>query len=214
MSTTEDVKSKIRALNPENKFFRELELTYQQQHFEREQPQSYLQRICELFAAIGGNTIVEIGCMRNVLKHPIEEIHPECCNDGHSTYVWCTTGANVISVDISRRAVWRARRSCREFDNCRIVRADGLKFLETCTAMIDLLYLDAWNVHAHIPYAESHLIAYLKAKDRLSERNIIAMDDTDIASGGKGKYLIPYLQHEGYEILVQGRQTIALRETT
>ncbi|MGB3051098.1 MAG: class I SAM-dependent methyltransferase [Polyangiales bacterium] len=213
MSTIEDVKANIRSLNPENKFFAETELTDQQQHFEREKPQPYLQRTCELFAAIGGRTIVEIGCMRAMLKHPIEEIHPVCCNDGHSTYVWCTTGADVTSVDISRRAVRRARKSCRKFDNCRIIHADGLKFLETYTGTIDLLYLDAWNVHAHIPYAESHLIAYLKAKDKLSERNIIAVDDTDIASGGKGKYLIPYLQYEGYEILVQGRQTIAFRET-
>ena len=212
MSEIEDIKSKIMALNPENKFFSELELTYRQQHFEREKPQSYLQRTCELFAAMGGKTIVEIGCMRTVLKHPIEEINPVCCNDGHSTYVWCTTGANVISVDISRRAVWRARKSCRKFDNCQIIRADGVRFLETGT--IDLLYLDAWNVHAHIPYAESHLIAYLKAKEKLSESNIIAIDDTDIASGGKGKFLVPYLQYEGYEILVQGRQTIALKETS
>ena len=61
--------------------------------------------------------------------------------------------------------------------------------------------------------AGPRVIAYLKAKDRLSERNIIAVDDTDMASGGKGKYLLPYLQHEGYEILLQGRQTIARRET-
>jgi hypothetical protein len=61
-------------------------------------------------------------------------------------------------------------------------------------------------------YAENHLTAYLKAKPRLNKTNIIAIDDTDIGKGGKGRYLVPVLMDDGYQILVKGRQTIALKE--
>lgn len=208
----EAIKAEIRGLNPHNKFFELDKLTKQQQHYEREKPKRYLELTCDLLRALGGTTIVEIGCMRVKLTHPIDEVQPVCCNDGHSTYVWAATGLNVTSVDISRSAVRKARHSCRSFDNCTILRADGLAFLESFDGKIDFLYLDAWDVKGHLPFAENHLIAYLKAKDKLSENNIISIDDTDIARGGKGRFLVPYLEYEGYEILVRGRQTIALKE--
>ena len=52
----------------------------------------------------------------------------------------------------------------------------------------------------------------LEKSDLLVLTNIISIDDTDICNGGKGRLLIPVLRVEGYQILVQGRQTIALKE--
>ena len=75
-----------------------------------------------------------------------------------------------------------------------------------------MLYLDAWDIESDIDYAENHLLAYLKAKPKLSKTHIIDIDDTDIGGGGKGRLLIPVLKAEGYQILVQGRQTISLME--
>jgi len=57
-------------------------------------------------------------------------------------------------------------------------------------------------------------LAYLTAKDKLNARNIIAVDDTDIGNGGKGRLLLPVLKEEGYNILVSGRQTIALQDVS
>jgi len=74
-----------------------------------------------------------------------------------------------------------------------------------------LLFLDAWDVVPNTSYAENHLLAYLTAKDKLNDRNIIAVDDTDIGNGGKGRLLLPVLKADGYDILVSGRQTIALK---
>ena len=80
-------------LSLKEKVFEDVELTYEQQMYERGRPKKYLEMTIELFNAIGGKSIVEIGCMRTTLTHPISEMHPECCNDGHSTYFWCTTGS-------------------------------------------------------------------------------------------------------------------------
>jgi|SRR3989338_1424523 len=211
LEEVEKVKARIPALNFNDKVYETADLTPHEQIYVRGKPRRYLDLACELLDAINGKVIVEIGCMRTKLTHPLSEFHPACCNEGHSTLVWCQTGAQVFSVDVDWRAVRKAKRHCREFKNCRIYRKDGIKFLEHFRKKIDLLYLDAWDTVANTPYAENHLIAYLKAKDKLSDINIISIDDTDVAKGGKGRLLIPVLKAEGYDILVQGRQTIALK---
>jgi len=208
------IKEKIAVLNLNEKVCSGLNLTSDQQFYERGKPKKYLEATLELFKAIEGETIVEIGCMRSPLTHPLTEMHPLCCNDGHSTYFWCTSGAEVVSVDISRAAVKVARKSCKKFKNCKIIRGDGIKFLEKFKKKIDLLFLDAWEAVPDTDYAENHLLAYLKAKPKLNKTHIIAIDDTDIGDGGKGRLLIPVLKAEGYQILVQGRQTIALKENS
>lgn len=185
MKTVKEIKERIATLSLKEKIFEDIELTYEQQMYERGKPKKYLEMTIELFNAIGGKSIVEIGCMRTMLTHPISEMHPECCNDGHSTYFWCTTGANLISVDIDRKAVSRARKSCKRFKNCKFLCNDGIKFLEKFKDKIDLLFLDAWDVIPNTSYAENHLLAYLKAKDKLNRANIISIDDTEIGGGGR-----------------------------
>lgn len=202
---------KIKTLNSAEKKFAHADLTLEEQQ-ERGKPKKYLEAVIELFFAMSGKTIVEIGCMRQPMNHPMSEMR-KCCNDGHSTYFWCTTGAQVFSVDIDFKAVRIARKSIREFKNGKVVWGDGLKFLKRFKSKIDLLFLDAWDVVPGCRYAENHLLAYLAAKDKLSERNIIVIDDTDIGNGGKGRLLLPVLTAEGYNILVSGRQTIALKST-
>src|SRR4030043_535458 len=214
VNTINIIKEKIAVLNLNEKVYSGIDLTYEQQVYERGKPKKYLEAALELFKALGGKTIVEIGSMRSPLTHPLTEMHPPCCNDGHSTYFWCTSGAAVVSVDICRAAVKVARKSCKEFKNCKIVRGDGIKFLEKFKKKIDLLFLDAWDVVPDTDYAENHLLAYLKAKSKLNKTNIIAIDDTYIGNGGNERLLIPVLKTEGYKILVQGRQTIALKETS
>ena len=211
MDKLQKIINKIRTLNQGEKTFEHVNLTLDEQQ-ERGKPKKYLEASIELFHAMSGKTIVEIGCMRQPMTHPISEMH-KCCNDGHSTYFWCTTGAQVFSVDIDFKAVRIARKNIREFKNGKISWGDGLKFLKKFKGKIDLLFLDAWDVIPDGKYAENHLLAYLAAKDKLSVRNIIVIDDTDIGNGGKGRLLLPVLEADGYEILVKGRQTIALKNT-
>lgn len=149
--------------------------------------------------------------MRQPMNHPIDELHPPCCNDGHSTIYWCLSGARVYSADISLGVVLLAKKCLREYRNGKVVWSDGLKFLRKFKGRIDLLFLDAWDVLPGTQYAENHLLAYLAAKDKLQKRNIVVIDDTDIGGGGKGRLLLPVLQADGYDILVSSRQSIALR---
>jgi hypothetical protein len=209
MAVTQKLKERIGTLNHGEKRFSHINLTLDEQQ-ERGKPKKYLEAAIELFSVMSGKTIVEIGCMRQPMTHPLSEMH-KCCNDGHSTYFWCTTGAQVFSVDIDLKAVRIARKSIREFKNGKVLWGDGLKFLKKFRGKIDLLFLDAWDVIPECKYAENHLLAYLVAKDKLSDRNIIAIDDTDIGNGGKGRLLLPVLKADEYEILVSGRQTIALK---
>ena len=92
--------------------------------------------------------------------------------------------------------------------NWNVYNGDGIKFLKDFKGTIDLLFLDAWDVHYGSPYAEKHLEAYEVAKDKLSKKHIISIDDTDIANGGKGKLLIPHLLNNNYKLIVSGRQTM------
>ncbi|MDY6830671.1 MAG: hypothetical protein SWC96_02335 [Thermodesulfobacteriota bacterium] len=214
MDKIQEIKNKIKTLNNGEKQFEHVELTLEEQQ-QRGKPKKYLEMAIDLFKAISGKTILEIGCMRQPMNHPISEVHHQCCNDGHSTYFWCTTGARVYSVDIDFKAVVRiAKKNIREFKNCHIFWQDGLKFLKKFHGNIDLLFLDAWDVVPGGKYAENHLLAYLAAKDKLSDRNIIIIDDTDVGNGGKGRLLLPVLDADGYETLVRGRQTITFKNNS
>jgi SAM-dependent methyltransferase len=189
--------------------FEEVELPVEVHMYRRAKPKPYMEAALALFRAIGGETIVEIGCMRDPLEHPIDVIQPYCCNDGHSTYFWALSGAQVFSVDSDPQAVAIARSSCKGFPNVHIEQGDGIRFLQAFDRPIDLLYLDAWDVIAGSRYAENHLSAFQKAQRNLQAQHIVAIDDTDLGGGGKGRLLVPQLEKLGYEILARGRQTIA-----
>ena len=206
-----EIQEKIAALNFDDRIYDGIDLTREQHTFERGKPKKYLELACDLFKLIEGKTIVEIGCMRIPLLHDLTEMRPECCNDGHSTCFWCSTGAQVYSIDIDKQAVAVAKESCKKYRNCKILRRDGLGFLKKYSGTIDLLYLDAWDVAPGTNYAENHLLAYLAAKPKLNEINIISIDDTDIGRGGKGRLLLPVLKADDYTILVTGRQTVAIK---
>ncbi|NND88743.1 MAG: hypothetical protein HKM28_05810, partial [Flavobacteriaceae bacterium] len=137
MKFLSDVKSAIASANLNDKIYEGANLTVEEQTHERGKPQAYLQYAADLLEDTGGKVIVEIGCMRRVLSHPIEEFNPRCCNDGHSTYFWGTTGAEVYSVDIDKKAVKSAKKSCKNLPNCKIQKKDGIGFLKSFPKSID-----------------------------------------------------------------------------
>lgn len=206
-----EIRNRISQMDFNDKIYEGITLTYEQQTYERGKPKRYLELACELFKAINGKRIVEIGSMRQPLTHPISEINPHCCNDGHSTYFWCLTGAEVHTVDIDPQVKRIVKANCKKFKKLRAYSEDGVKFLKRFKKKIDMLFLDAWDVIPNTPYAENHVAAYRSAKDKLNIPNIVSIDDTDIGQGGKGRLLLPFLIADGYEILVQGRQTIAIK---
>lgn len=177
----------------------------------RGKPRPYIFSAMELIKRIKGRTIVEVGCMRQALSHPLTEFVPRCCNDGHSTAFWGSTGLAVHSVDINASAVKIASFACESMPNVKVTCADGIDFLKAFPGTIDLLYLDAWDAVKGTPYAEMHEEAFDSVRDKLSPSSIVPIDDTDMAWGGKGRLAIPASIRAGFELLLMGRQTLLMR---
>lgn len=189
------------------------EPTFEQHVNLRGKPRPYLLSAIDLLKRIQGKTIVEVGCMRQPLNHPLDVINPQCCNDGHSTAVWGSTGLSVHSVDINPGAVKIAAAACAAMPNVRVTCADGIEFLRAFPDRIDLLFLDAWDAVKGIPYAEKHLEAFEVVREKLSPSAIVLIDDTDMAFGGKGRMAIPAIIRAGFDLLTVGRQTLLMRKS-
>ena len=187
-------------------------LTKEQQIHVRAKPRPYILSAIDLLDSLGSPNIVEIGCMRQPMRHTLEEFDPVCCNDGHSTLFWASTGHPLWSVDIDERACEIATQSVSGFPAAKVVRGDGIEFLKSFKAPIGLLYLDGWDVVPGTDYAEQHLSAYHAARSALAQTSIILIDDTDLLMGGKGKLVLPAAIRDGYELMLFGRQTMLLRE--
>lgn len=191
----------------------------------RDRPYTSLIKVIDLLKNVDRKTIIEIGCMRGTINHPVHEFHHPCCNDGHSTAVFASYGMEVISVDICQSAVNYANDVLVKSSNksSRAVCADGIEFLRGYKGKIDLLFLDAWDVGL-LDSSEKHLEAYLIANPKLPVGSYILIDDTDVdfdgkevveavtVPGGKGKLVVPKAIEDGYDMIFTGRQTL-LRKT-
>jgi hypothetical protein len=187
------------------------DLTLEQQTRQRGKPLPYLRLAAQLVHEFAFKTIVEIGSMREPMRHGLDEFNPYCCNDGHSTLHWAATGADVFTVDVNPRcaAVLDSYRSV--LPNLHLFTGDGIAFLARFARTIDLLYLDAWDVIEGADYAERHLEAYRTALPRLAPTCLVQIDDTDILNGGKGRLAIPAMIRDGFELATWGRQAILVR---
>jgi len=186
-----------------------------QQTYVRDKPYRFLRKIQELLRSVGAKTIVEIGTCRSALNHELKDIDPMCCNDSHSTFFWCETRCVVHTVDVNPNCERILKNAYAEGKlkiggKLDIVNEDGIAYLQDYDdEPIDFLFLDAWDVIDGSDYAEKHLEAYTMAKEHLSQNGcLIAIDDTDIANGGKGRLLMPRLVNDGWIMLYRGRQTV------
>lgn len=194
-----------------NTLFYGHELTIHDQTRVRGKPRPFIRSAIDLLKRIKGSTIVEVGCMRQPLTHPLDDFRPACCNDGHSTAHWARTGLAVHSVDIDPGACKIAAAACKDFPNAKVTCGDGIEFLRGFEGSIDLLFLDAWDAVKGIPYAEKHLEAFEVVKGRMAPSSIVLIDDTDVAFGGKGRLAIPAIIRDGFDLLLTGRQTMLMR---
>ena len=191
-------------------FFR-TDLSVEEQTHVRGKPRPYLDVASALVKRFRMRTVVEIGGMRQELKHALYDFDPACCNDGHSTLFWADTGAEVFSIDVDPQSARILSSYAATYPNLHAHTGDGIEFLGQFGAQIDLLYLDAWDVLAGTDYAEKHLEAYLAAREKLAASALILIDDTDLMFGGKGRLAIPRMIADGFTLLVAGRQTMLAR---
>lgn len=188
----------------------------------RKKPYPLIMEAINHFKHINGKTIVEVGSMRLPAKHDINNYDNECCMEGHSSLLFALNSDEFHTVDIDMPTSRIAYNSLKEANlktNWNVYNGDGIKFLTDFVGIIDLLFLDAWDIGVQ-GYAESHLEAYKAAELKLNKQHIILIDDTDIGwseerglhndeecMGGKGRLLIPHLISKGYTVLFKGRQT-------
>ena len=196
----------------------------------RNYPAPWISKTIELLKIIGGTTIVEIGSTRMELTQNCIDYYnhsyrteskdaPPCCQDGHSTYFWAREGFEVYTVDIDPHCNTILNSQYEHHikepipSNLHIhIPEDGINFVKNFDKKIDLLYLDGWDKGTE-NYAENHLEAFKAAEDKLSEKHIISIDDTDFdtESAGKDKLLTPYLIEKGYIKVLWGRQTVFVK---
>ena len=196
-------------------------LTVYEQTYVRDKPQRFLKKVLDFSQnLIHLSNVVEIGSSRSVLNHDIEEINPICCNDSHSTFFWTRlSNAMIHTVDINHmcKTVIKSANNAGfltfgENTRLKVHIQDGINFLTNyaknkLNPSIDFLFLDAWDVGT-FEYAESHLQAYMVIKEKLSDKCLISIDDTDLQNNGKGKLLLPVLLKDSFVILYKGRHTI------
>lgn len=187
----------------------------------RDRPYPSVIRAIRLLKAGGLNKIIEIGCSRGPLNHPIEEYFHPCCNDGHSTAIFAANDLEVTSIDVSQESVRCAREILSKMASkpYQVLCTDGLEYLKNRIEPIELLFLDAWDVGT-TNSSEFHLEAYNIAKKLMSSGSMVLIDDTDVdfdgtnlimagdIPSGKGKLLFPQALKDGFEEVFRGRQTL------
>jgi hypothetical protein len=203
-------------------------LTGEDYDFKRSKPAYYLKKAIEIAKYLEMKTVVEIGSTRLSVTQGCVDYYnsennsylsPPCCCDGHGGFFWTEAGFDVYTVDIDVNCINGVKYSYsnlgREVPNNLniIIPKDGIEFLKEFSGKIDVLFLDGWDKGTDM-YAEKHLEAYLSAKDKLSDTNLILIDDTDYITndGGKDALLSPVLLEEGYIPLFNGRQTLFLKK--
>ena len=181
----------------------------------RDKPKDYLELTATILTLLNGKIIVELGSMRQKMLHPVDVVKPLCCNDGHSTFMWCFfTSCEIYTVDLNPYCKTIIEENCKKYlDRVHSNTCDAIDFLKRFDKKVDLLYLDAWDVDSDPHYAENHLKAYVTIKHNLNNVHLILIDDTDIDGLGKGKVLIPELIQEGYHKLIEGRQTLLINRS-
>lgn len=194
-------------------------LSVYQQTFVRDKPYRFLRKMQQLLKATHCATIVEIGSSRSPLYHDISIVDPRCCNDSHSTFFWCELEkCKVYTVDHNpacEKILLDAHENGKLKINGKLVIniEDGLIFLKEYEGeKIDFLFLDGWDVVEGTDYAVKHLEAYEYVSEHLSkDLCFLAIDDTDISNGGKGRLLIPRLINDGWIMLYRGRHSVFYR---
>lgn len=193
----------------------------------RKKPHTFLKKALEHFKIISGKTIVEVGTMRIPMEHDLEDTNHDCCMEGHSSILFASNCEEFHTVDIDLNASKTAFKTLKANNlknKWNVYNGDGIKFLKEFEGVIDLLFLDAWDIG--VPnYAENHLLAYQAAESKLNKQHLILIDDTDInftqekgyhndeeSMGGKGAILIPHLIDNKYEVLFKGRQTCLIKK--
>jgi len=159
-----------------------------------------LQAAAELLKWQGGKTVVQV----------VEESLPGNSDEFSSTAFWrCSEEVIAILVGPKERPV--AAPSTLRRDPLTAFRGEPLEFLRGPDRPIDLLHLDGWAIGT-TDYKQRHLDAYRAARDKLHERSLILIGQTQSDHGGKATLVLPEALADGFHVYLWGEMTLLGRE--
>jgi len=172
----------------------------------RDSPSDSLEETARMFNEINGQIIVEIG----------SGIHGRVAGNSVLTWAKKTRARRIIAVDLDPKQIDDVKKATIKYKNVEPIAADGLKYLADFSSSIDLLYLDFWvsDPDGALPgtgRAEAYRAAFAVAKNKLADRSLILIDDTDHVHPWKHTLIIPDARKDGFVVVFVGRQTLLMR---
>jgi len=115
----------------------------------------------------------------------------------------------LYTIDPNSDAIAIVKVMCNNYENVSIIQDYSTNFINNFNDKIDFLYMD--HMETSEEAAKQHLedAKIIIEKDLMNTNGIILIDD--IGSniiGGKGKYSIPFLLENGYEIVMHEYQVL------
>jgi len=172
----------------------------------RDTPTPSLRETARLFNQISGQTIIEIG----------SGIHGRLAGDSVLTWAKKTRAKRIIAIDLDEKQIRQVKEATSKYPNVEAIVAEGVRYLADFSSTIDLLYLDFWtpDPEGSLPgtgRAEAYRNAFAAARDKLSRRSLILIDDTDHIHPWKHTLIVPDARKEGFVVRFVGRQTLLTR---
>ena len=132
------------------------------------------------------------------------------------------TDIDLITVDLMSTHIARSRAMTQDLENIEYFSMSSEEFLMSGDGKIDFLYMDTGDVTPIEPTARLHLreSEILVENDLISDNGLILIDDVrniqsksqDPSDYGKAKYSIPYLQENGFEVIMDEYQVLLQRK--
>lgn len=134
------------------------------------------------------------------------------------------TDIDFITVDLSPHHITRSQIMTRGFNNIEHFVMSSEEFLESGDGKIDYLYMDTGDMTPIEPTSQLHLreAKIIVERDIMSDGGIILIDDVRNATPkkiakeksdyGKAKYSIPYLQENGFDIVMDEYQVVMVKK--
>ena len=172
----------------------------------RAEPTPSLRETARLFNQINGQTIIEVG----------SGIHGRLAGDSVLTWATKTRAKRIIAIDLDEKQIRAVKEATTKYPNVEAIVAEGVRYLADFPSTIDLLYLDFWvsDPEGALPgtgRAEAYRNAFAAARDKLSRRSLILIDDTDHIHPWKHTLIVPDARKEGFVVRFVGRQTLLTR---
>jgi hypothetical protein len=116
---------------------------------------------------------------------------------------------NIYTIDPDDNAIAIVTTMCKEYKKVKICKTHSTNFLSDFNEKIDFLYMDHMETSEEAAIQHLNDIKLIFERNLMSENGIILVDDVGQSIiDGKGKYSIPFLQNNNYNIVIHDYQVL------